>query len=138
MSHRVWNPKRGKYVPAKKKGTAGTKQVWLDKEVGSEFRTEMNQTAQPDPHQEQQSGSSMHRMTNSPNGTGSTQAPRTRKTKLLWNNNPIKEIDGDISVNDAIEIMSAHFREVTRENVTVEYDADTKNIKATMGSGSKH
>lgn len=130
MSHRVWNPKRGKYVDAKKKGTAGSKQIWLDKEIGQEFRTDISESYNQRSESQSRGHSSMHRMTN-------TGGLRTRKTSLVWNNNEIKRIDGDISVDDAVELMAAHFREVSKDNVSVEYDGDVKQIKISMNSGSK-
>lgn len=126
MSHRVWNPKRGMYVDATKQGTAGSKQVWYDKVHGEEFRTERDQTTRQEPSTNRES---MHRM--------STNPYRVRKTSLMWNNNVIKTVDGNISEDDAVELLGAHFREVSRNNLQVEYLGDEKRIKAVMNSGSK-
>lgn len=145
MAHYVVNPKTSQVSRATKKGTTNSgMQRWKDTVTGESFTTEFmaenqvdQQTAEVRGHASQGSWSNQQSATigKSPGPTSSSKTP---KTEIYVNNNRIKQINGDLDIKDATELVGGYFREVSESNAEVKQDQEgNKRIVFAIRSGNK-
>ena len=140
MATYVVNPEINQVVRAIKKGQVGGYQKWKTKETEVPFRTELGAENLVDQHtgQVREAPTNLGPQTSSIGKGPSTKSATGSKTRIYVNSNMIKEINGDLSVSDSVELIGAYFREASKENATEEKDSEgNKVVSFKIKSGRK-
>ncbi len=120
----VVNPQTGKVVEAQKKGASknGEKQYWLDKKTKKRFTTDMG----AEDYVDQTTKQILKTPKKVAKKVAKKSAPKKKaaaangkkKTIIKVNGNEIKKQKGILSNDDAFDLVSDYFRELTKTNVT--------------------
>lgn len=136
----VYDQKNQVVVKATKKGRSSSgQQIWKRStdHGGGTFRTELGAEQMVDQTNGRILGTGPTTTSSISKAPQSNSKPSSKKTRILVNNNQVKQVNGDLEVQDAVELVGAYFREVTRENASVYEDSGGKKIEFKIRTGSK-